>query len=98
MASPFQQQARFRKFLYLGLILVLFTLSLGWRGWIINAQAKELAMREEDRGEVELLGSVIRQGLTGSRGIVICYLWSSAIEKQKKNQWNELEVMVRALT
>ena len=41
---------------------------------------------------------MVRQGLTGLRGVVICFLWSTAIEKQKKNQWNELEVMVRALT
>jgi hypothetical protein len=98
MASPFQQQARQRKFLYLGLIVALFTLSLVWRRTVVADQARELAIREESRGEVEFTGAVVRLGLTGSRGVAICILWSRAMEKQKKNQWNELEVIVRALT
>ena len=52
MASPFQEQARFRKFLYIGLILLLSTLSLVWRSFVMNSQAKELAIREEHRGDV----------------------------------------------
>jgi len=30
-----------------------------------------------------------------SRGLATCGLWMSAIEKMKKNQWNELEINVR---
>ena len=32
------------------------------------------------------------------RGLVTTILWNQAIEQQKKNQWNELELTVRALT
>lgn len=98
MASPFQQQVRQRKLLYLGLIVVLLTLSVIWRNTIIDGLAERLAVREQSRGEVELTGAVVRLGLTGSRGLATCVLWANAIEKQKKNQWNELEVLVRSLT
>src|SRR5262245_31881543 len=98
MASPFQQQVRQRKLIYIALILVLFTASWGWRRAVIDHLAGRLAIRESDRGEVELTGAVVRLGLTGSRGLATCILWTNAIEKQKKNQWNELEVLVRSLT
>src|SRR5436190_1864032 len=108
MASPYQQQAFQRKLTYGGLILVLLTASWGWRriDWSvlglpvrgIDAQAAELSIREQSRGEVELTGAFVRLGLIGSRGLATCVLWSAAIEKQKKNQWNELEVIVRSLT
>ncbi len=98
MASPFQQEVRQRKLLYLALIVVLFTASWGWRKYLIDEQASRLAVREESRGVVDLTGAVVRLGLTGSRGFATCFLWNSAIEKQKKNQWNELEVLVRSLT
>ncbi len=98
MLSPFQQQVRQRKMIYLALIIVLFTASWAWRSTVVRAQAKNLAIREEDHGEVELTRKVIELGLTGSRGLAICILWNTAIDKQKKNQWNELEVLVRSLT
>jgi hypothetical protein len=98
MASPFQEQARFRKMVYIGLILVLFTLGWVWRTQAIAPQAERLHIREESRGSVELTGAVVRLGLTGSRGLVTTVLWNVAIERQKKNQWNQLEVLVRQLT
>ena len=98
MATPHQKQAQQRKVLYLALILLLFTGAYFLRAGVINKQAADLAIREQSRGEVELLGSAVRLGLTGSRGLVTCMLWNSAFEAQKKNQWNELELTVRALT
>jgi hypothetical protein len=98
MASPYQQLARQRKLIYTGLILALFTLTWGWRHWLVDAQAHGLALREEDSGEVELSGRVVRLSLTGLRGVATCFLWSTAMEKQKKNQWNELELIIRSLT
>src|SRR5262245_3492963 len=98
MANTFQIEAQRRKLAYIAAILVLFTLSWAFRRYSIDARAKELAIREESRGEVELTGSVVRLGLTGSRGLAPCLLWNRAIEAQKKNQWNEMEVLVRALT
>src|SRR5215211_2413777 len=97
-ANPYQQQARQRKLLYLGLILALFTGSLVWRQTLVASLAQRLAVRPESRGDVELIGSLARLSLTGSRGVVTCVLWYNAQEKQKRNEWNELEVIVRALT
>ena len=98
MASPFQIQARNRKIIYMVLIGVLFTLAWFWRHYYVDVKAGELALREVNRGDVELSGSVVRLSLTGSRGLATCALWISAIDKQKKNQWNELELLVRSLT
>ncbi len=95
MASPFQQQARRRKLIYAGLILVLFTAAFLWRTVAVAGQAQKLALREVDRGDVKLTDSAIRLSLTGSRGLATCVLWISALDKQKKNQWNELELLVR---
>jgi hypothetical protein len=97
MASKFQQQALQRKLVYTGLILVLFTASIFWRNQAVKAQADKLGIRENDLGEVELSGSLIRLSLTGSRGVVTSFLWYQANEKFKKNQWNELELVVRSL-
>jgi hypothetical protein len=98
MASPFQQRALQRKLIYTGLILVLFTASLVWRKAVMDAQAGELAIREQSRGEVDLLGSIVRLGTIGSRGLATCVTWINAMDSQKKNQWNELELWVRTLT
>src|SRR5262249_25413383 len=56
------------------------------------------AVREESRGDVELTGALARLGLTGVRGLATCVLWVNAMDRQKKNQWNELEMLVRWLT
>src|SRR5579875_3310094 len=108
MASPFQQQALYRKLTYGALILALFTLALGWRkGELrlfgmdikgVDAQARDLSIREESRGEVDWLGALARLSTIGTRGAATCLLWVNAVEAQKKNQWNELELYVRSLT
>jgi len=87
-----------RRLIYGFLILVLFTGSFLWRRYVVEAQANELALREESHGDLELSGSILRLTLTGSRGLATCALWMTAIEKQKMNQWNELEYQVRWLT
>ena len=68
MASPYQQQAFQRKLIYIGLILVLFTVAWGWRRYAVDAQARELAISEQSRGEVELSGALVRLGLPGPTG------------------------------
>src|SRR6516225_5023894 len=97
MASPFQQQALVRKLVYLGLILVLFTVSFLYRKYLILPQANVLGLREETKGEVELTGSAVRLTLTGSRGLAVCFLWISAQNKQKRHEWNELELIVNSV-
>ena len=58
----------------------------------------DLAIREQSRGEVDLLGAIARLTTIGSRGVATCVLWVHAMDAQKKNQWNELELYVRSLT
>ncbi len=116
MANPLRRAAVRRKWLYFGLILALFTVSIFWRGklavpfanqvrpsaWLADravlAQAKRLDLRELDQGDPEIAGSAARLSLVGSRGVVITALWRAAIEKQKRNEWHEFEVLVRTVT
>jgi hypothetical protein len=98
MASPFQQQALQRKVIYILLIVGLFTVSLLFRNYVVEARADELALREQNLGAVELSGSAIRLSLTGLRGVASAILWMTAIERQKKNQWDELEILVHSIT
>src|SRR5271168_2126385 len=98
MASSFQQQSTVRKFIYFGLILALFTGSLLHRKMVINAQADQLLMRESGRGKADLTDSALRLTLSGVRGVAVTSLWLAAIEKQKRHEWNELEVLVESLT
>src|SRR6266852_2931659 len=99
MASPFQQQSLRRKIIYIVIILVLSFASYLVRqsAYGIDAQARALELREQDRGEVGLTGSALRLTLLGSRGLVVCSLWVAATDKQKKHEWNELELLVRSL-
>lgn len=110
MANPYQLAARRRRISYIGGIAVLFVLTLFLRGTVtkaspvlhdltIDGRAARLEMTElEQQGEAELSGSAVRLLLTGSRGIAISILWISANEKQVKNDWNELDVIVRSIT
>jgi hypothetical protein len=101
MASPFQQQSLQRKIIYIAVIMVLATATYFLKqgaAFGIDAQARALEIREEDRGEVELTGSALRLTLTGSRGLAVCFLWWWATEKQKKHEWNELELIVNSVT
>ena len=61
MASPFQQRSLQRKLIYLGAILVLFTASYAFRRYAVVAQAEQLALREQNIGEVELTGAAVRR-------------------------------------
>jgi hypothetical protein len=97
MASPIQQQILRRKLAYTGLIIVLFSAAYVWRHSVMDSQAVDLAIREKARGEVELSGALIRLMLTGSRGLATTALWWQAMETQKRNEWNELEVLVRSV-
>jgi hypothetical protein len=101
MATSFQQQSLRRKVAYTLLIVVLFSITLILRqagAYGIESQAEALQFREHNIGEVELTGSAIRLLLTGSRGLAVCVLWQGAVEKQKKHEWNELELLVDSLT
>jgi hypothetical protein len=98
MASRFQQQALTRKLIYVFLIVGLFTAALLFRNYVVQPQAEELALREQNVGEVQLSGEAIRLSLTGLRGVASCVLWINAIDRQKKNQWDELRIIVDSIT
>ncbi len=98
MATPVLQQTRQRKMIYFGAIIALFTLSLMHREFVIKPQALYLQLRETARGEVELTSSAVRLLLTGSRGLAVTLLWYNAMDKQKKNEWHELELIVKSIT
>ncbi len=98
MASPFQQQSRTRKLIYLGVIIALFTGAWALRRYSLEPQAHAMAALEQNTGEVQLNASALRLSLTGTRGVFTCMLWMTAIDKQKKHEWNELEVYVGNLT
>jgi hypothetical protein len=98
MAYTFQQQSTIRKFVYFGLILLLFTGSLLHRKFVINAQADELQMRESARGKADLTDSALRLTLSGVRGVAVTSLWLAVIDRQKRHEWTEMEVLVDSLT
>jgi hypothetical protein len=98
MANPFQQRARQRKIIYLALILALFTGSLLHRRLVVEKQADNLQLRESARGEVEVTGSFVRLSLTGSRALTTTILWSMAVDRMAKHEWNELELLVNSIS
>jgi hypothetical protein len=98
MSNPFQKKARQRKIAYFVAILVLFSAALLHRHRVIEPMANGLQLRETTRGEVELTSSAVRLLMTGSRGLATTILWSAAIEKQKKHEWNEVELLVGSIT
>jgi hypothetical protein len=98
MITDFQKRSRQRKLIYAACIVALFVFSYFWRTQWVEATAENLNLREKSRGEAELTSSAVKLLLTGSRGLAVCGLWISAAEKQKKNQWNELEMIIRSAT
>src|SRR5262245_12375338 len=61
----------------------------------VLSQATDLELRELDQGDPEIAGTAARLSLVGSRGVVITALWRAAIEKQKRNEFHEFEILVR---
>ncbi len=98
MANPYQKKVQQRKIAYFVAILVLFSVALWHRRQIVEPMAYNLQLRETARGEVELTSSAVRLLMTGSRGMATTILWSAAIEKQKKHEWNEVELLVSSIT
>lgn len=64
----------------------------------ILSRANELELRELEQGDPDIFGSATLVALSGARGIVTSGLWRAAIEKQKKNEFGELETLVRLVT
>lgn len=113
MANIYQQAAKRRKIIYLSVIAVLLLSTLVVRGTIklplpgirelayensIEGRARVHELTELSQGEAELGGSAVRLLLTGSRGLAVSALWNSAIEKQRRQEWSELDIAVKSIT
>src|SRR5437868_3734913 len=85
-----------------GKLAVPFTNQVAASRWLsdraVLARAENLELRELDQGDPEILGSAMRLGLTGSRGLVVTVLWKTAIDKQARNEWHEFEIAARTVT
>ncbi len=64
----------------------------------ILKQADTLELRELDSGDPEVAGSAARHSMLGLQGIVITVLWSQAIEKQKRGEYHDFELLVNIVT
>ena len=64
---------------------------------ILN-QSYALDLRELEQGDPEIAGEAARLMLTGSRGFAVAYLWHSAIEAQKRNDFHKMEKRIQAVT
>ena len=113
MANIYQQAASRRKLAYLAAIAVLLVATLFVRGTVkvplpgvreavyersIEGRAKKHELTELAQGDTQLGGAAINLILTGSRGLAVSALWLSAIDKQKEQEWNELDVAIKSIT
>ena len=87
-----------REAIYLLAVLALLSVAWLWREGVVKPQARKLALLEEEIGNVEVAGRALELALTGSRGLAVSYLWFNVTELQKKNRWNEMELLTRSLT
>ncbi len=64
----------------------------------LDGRANVHELTELQQGDKELGGAAIQLLLTGSRGFAVSALWLNAIDKQKKHEWNELDISVNSIT
>ena len=64
----------------------------------ILKQADTLELRELDSGDPEVAGSAARHSMLGLQGVVITVLWNQAIEKQKRGEYHDFELLVNIVT
>lgn len=64
----------------------------------LDGRAKVHELTELQQGDKELGGAAIQLLLTGSRGLAVCGLWLGAIEKQRQQEWSELDIAVDSIT
>jgi hypothetical protein len=98
MATPLEQ-ARYRKLIYGGAIILLFTGLVVYRQMGVVEQAAERhGISETNIGKTDLGGSVARFLLASFRGPLICSLWWEAIELQARHEWDQMEIIIKSLT
>ena len=63
----------------------------------LDGRAKVHELTDIQKGDTELSGAAVRLLLTGSRGLAVSALWNTAIDKQKKHEWGELDIAVDSI-
>jgi hypothetical protein len=96
MATAYEK-IRQRKIIYLAAIVVLLGASWVHRTMVIEAAATRYDLTETNLGKVDLGGSLSRFVLSSFRGPLVCGLWWDAIDQQKKHDFNQLEMLIKAL-
>lgn len=64
----------------------------------VLSQAERMELRELDQGDPDIAGATVRLSLVGARGIAVTIMWRAAIEKQKRNEFHEFEILARGVT
>jgi hypothetical protein len=64
---------------------------------ILN-QSRALDLRELEQGEPEVEGEIARLLLLGSNGAAVTWTWYSIMDKQKRNDFHEMERLVQVAT
>ena len=85
-----------------GKLPVPFSGQVGVSRWLsdrsVMAQSEKLELRELDQGDPEIAGETARLAFVGARGLMVTGLWYAAIEKQKRNEFDQFEILARAVT
>lgn len=63
----------------------------------LDGRSKVHELTDLHKGDDELSGAAVRLLLTGSRGLAVAALWNTAIDKQKRQEWNELDIAVDSI-
>jgi hypothetical protein len=63
----------------------------------MDGRAKVHELTELQQGDNELGGATVRLLLTGSRGLAVSALWLNAQQKQKQQEWSELDISVNSI-
>ncbi|HMP01344.1 MAG TPA: hypothetical protein PKC45_02470 [Gemmatales bacterium] len=95
-ARPFAA-TRQRKLIFLGLILLLF-FGLMVHRRVLQASAIENSLQANNLGDVDLGGSITRFVLASFRGPLVCGLWWEARNAQARHDFEQMELVIRALT
>lgn len=92
-----QNRARMRKVYCGAAIAVLFFLMLLHRP-TVQETARQNSIQTANLGEVDLGGSITRFVLASFRGPLICGLWWEARTAQQKHEYEQMELVIRALS
>jgi hypothetical protein len=92
------QRVRQRKFLYAGLIVLLFGLGYVHRRNVLQVSTMENSLEVSNLGQVDMSGELSRYLLASFRGPLICGMWWEANEKQARHEYDQMEVVITALT